>query len=186
MAWVDQPGGEFAFDTRVVDSPVHVECSVENSGVVTCNFSYMGRPYTFRLTKWSGGGLRAFHDVFFEQYPDSSAVYGRWITAYSDCQLRQTPEQKMHMMERVTRDVFSCLSDIVASSQRSVLDYAVWFRENKRSDDTYAWLVTYVTCCAIVHSNFLAGNAVFPDVRFQGGPTDEVAERVSKKRKAGT
>ena len=187
MAWVYHSDasevtgvcGEFAIDVRVADSPVHVECSVESSGVVVCNFSCMRRPYTFRFTAWSVWPI-AFHDAFFKQYPGSSAVYGRWVTERDSSQLHQTPEQKMHMFERATRDVFACLSDIVERNRKSVLGYAVWFRENVRGDSTYAWLVTYVACCAIVHSNFLARDVTFPDIRFQSSGTDEVADRVGR------
>ena len=147
----------FAFDVRVDGVPAHVECEVLTMGVVICNFSLGRRAYTFKLSKFSGGGQFAFTEKFLRVYSDG-AVYGRIIQKKETTTIHQTPAQKTAMLERTTRDVFACLSEIVSRHGREIINYAIWHRENVKDDDTYEWIVCYMTCCAIVHSDFMAGS----------------------------
>jgi len=168
----------FEFDTRVDGVAVHVECEVLNMGVVICNFSVGRRAYSFRLSKFSGSGQMPFIAKFFDVYTDG-ATYGRLVRKKDipDALLYQSPTQKIAMLERATRDVFVCLSDVVEKHGREIINYAIWHRENVKDDDTYGWTICYMTCCAVIHADFMAGAVRYDRVGFTRPKDDEVAAR---------
>ena len=68
--------GAFSFVTDIGDAKgVGVSCDCTTTGVVTATFNYARTSYTFRVTKWSGSGLRQFFDRFYTVYRDAAA-YG--------------------------------------------------------------------------------------------------------------
>ena len=64
-------------------------------------------------------------------------------------------------------DIMRHLDQIFTAHKRSVLDYAVWYREKKHKDaDTYAHFIQLVTCHCIVHADFLAPGITYDVVPF--------------------
>lgn len=171
------PYAEFAFDARIDGAATRVSCGVLPVGSVVCNFSVGRRAYEFRLTKCSGGGAYAFLSRFVQVYPDRE-TYGGFVRLDPDdvdlC-IQQTPAQKLRMLERMARDVIACLSDIVGRHGREIVNYAIWYRENVRDDDTYSWLVCYMACCGIIHCNYMAGTVTYDRVGFVPADHDVVA-----------
>lgn len=63
-------------------------------------------------------------------------------------------------------DIMCHLDQIFRANKRSVLDYAVWYREKHKDADTYAQLIQLVTCHCIVHADFLAPGVTYDIVPF--------------------
>ena len=63
-------------------------------------------------------------------------------------------------------DIIRHLDEIWKANKRVVLDYAVWYREKHKEDDTYTQFIQLVTCHCIVHSDFLAPGVTYPIVPF--------------------
>jgi hypothetical protein len=52
--------------------------------------------------------------------------------------------------------------------QREIIDYAVWYRERIKGDETtlYSKYITVMTCHNIVHTSFMAGRVTYDLVEF--------------------
>ena len=67
---------------------------------------------------------------------------------------------------QVVLDMMRHLNQIFTANKRSLLDYAVWYREKHKELDTYAQFVQLTTCHCIVHADFLAPGLSYPIVPF--------------------
>jgi hypothetical protein len=77
-------------------------------------------------------------------------------------------EHRVAAVVQACKDVIHTLDRILAAYERSVLDYACWYREKHPETDTYSQLITLVCCHCIVHSDFLAPNLNYELVVFEG------------------
>ena len=123
------------------------------------NFLYATAQYTFRVTKWSRNGMRAFLILFHEHEDRDPAMFGTIDGVL-------TSSQKMSCILRASIDVMACLNKITTQIQKSVLDYAVHYRERKGSYETYSKYITTVTCHNIVHAHFMGANITWPVIEF--------------------
>jgi len=165
------PWRQFTLDVQLAEVKTHVDVQVEINNITTCNFFYLRHNYTFRITKWSGGGYWSFMEKFLPVYAIDAASrlkYGevQRDPATGNEQMVQDQDQRVECLMQATKDIFDCLNDIIVKHQRSVVDYALWYREKQRDDDTYSHLITLVTCHCIVHSDFMYGNVNFDLVKF--------------------
>lgn len=79
-----------------------------------------------------------------------------------------TTAQKAEAVVQACKDILMCVSQILAVHGRGVLDYAVWYRENKTEEDTYEDYtgITRLAVQCIVHTNFLAPSVTWEVVKF--------------------
>jgi hypothetical protein len=77
-----------------------------------------------------------------------------------------TRNQKIRMVRQACEDLMQCLDLLVQKYARSILDYAVWYREKHTESDTYCEYITLVCAHSIAHTKFLAPNVRWELVRF--------------------
>ena len=119
------------------------------------------------MDRWRARGLSRFLQTFHAHKPRSNVEFG---------QIRESPEgsitldmsceQKIAAVIQGCHDIIASLAQIAQRYQRSVLEYAIWYRERHQGEDTYAEYITFRTCHCIVHSDFLTPNLTWDIVRF--------------------
>lgn len=155
----------------------HIEFAytVRQDFSVTVGFSLTGKPYSFNLTRWKGPSAQAkFLNLFFKSKRRDARTYG--TTAIDEDGLpsyAMSEEQRIAAVVQASKDVIWTLDRIVHEFERSVLDYAVWYREKHPETNTYGELITLMCCHAIVHSDFMAPNISYPLVRFPDEQTGD-------------
>lgn len=151
-----------SFTCTLVGNSTPVSVDIMTSFAATVNFSFLGHPYMFSVTKWSRRGQAQFYSIFHEVQRDED-LFG---TLEADGTVKKTTEQKLNCIVQAIKDVMFCLNIITETHQRSVLDYAVYFREKVPDDDTYGHYITLITCHCIVHQHFIYPSAQFTVVKF--------------------
>jgi hypothetical protein len=151
----------------VVTIPItdrEVTANIHTARSTSISFIYMRTPYQFDITKWSGQGVRKLTELFFAHTARDPGTFGTAIT-YDDQEratsLPLTPTQRRNVIFQASIDILTCLSKIVHVHQRQVLDYAVWYREQKAKGDSYRSYITLITCHCIVHSEFMSGSVQY-------------------------
>ena len=140
---------------------VRVKLTIMATYVATIDFTMHGWPYTYTITKWSGRGFAEFGTLFFKASERDPSQFGEFDEACG-----MDTEQKLNMIEQGVKDILSCVDQIGCHYGRSVLDYAVWYREMHPEVDSYEQYITRMACCAIAHVDFLAPNIHWDVVLF--------------------
>jgi hypothetical protein len=156
------------FNTSILGTSVHVDLAIKASYEASFNFNLYGSPYTFTVTRWSRRGFAKFATLFFNYAERDAAQFGG-ISEGADGAVvfNMSTEQKLAIIVQGVKDIMRCLDIIVSKYQRSVLDYAVWYRERCQPDEPYENFITLYACHCIVHSDFLAPNIAWDVVRFE-------------------
>jgi hypothetical protein len=158
--------GSFVAD--LLGQHIEFSYSVKQDYSVNLEFSLHGKPYSFNLTRWKGSVAQAkFLGLFFQSGQRDATEYGN-ITIDGDGLpvYYMTEEQRIAAVLQASRDIISTLDLIVKAFERSVLDYAVWYREKHQETNTYGELITLMCCHSIVHSYFMAPNITYPLIQF--------------------
>jgi hypothetical protein len=154
------------FTLSLTDVPVEVDITVDQIFATTIDFTYFHSPYTFRVTKWSGNGLKYFLPLFFQYAPRDAVSFGSYDVVNDTYVGNST--QKMSCIVQACHDIMACLNKLILSMQREIIDYAVWYRERIKGDETtlYSKYITVMTCHNIVHTSFMAGRVTYDLVEF--------------------
>jgi hypothetical protein len=162
-----------------INIPVNV--NIENSYRATIDFFLFNSLNTFTVERWARRGLARFLTLFYAFTPRDIPKYGRrvenvngLISFYNDNTditenfdgtfvvgggaRAMTVFQKLNRIEQGCMDVLRCLGQISNVHKRSMLEYAVWYRENYQNPSTYGEFITLVTCHCIVSNDFMALN----------------------------
>lgn len=153
-------------DVNLLGAPTHVQITVTQSYAATINFTLFGKPYTFTITKWQARGQANFIRLFYS-LPRDANVFG--APMFNDeGMLVQAPSvrQKTQAIIQACQDVLACVNAIFHRHGRSLLDYAVWYRERHPEEDTYSQYITKITAHCIVHADLLAPNVAWELVLF--------------------
>lgn len=149
-----------SFTSKIMEVDIGVTVSIARDYTTAIDFTCFRTPYTFQIQKWRSRGLANFLQLFFAYGDRDVGEFGSIL--YTPDGLPDftslTVTHKQNAVIRACKDIMICLDIICAKYQRSVLDYAVWYRENCKKDDTYNDYITLRTCHSIVHTNFLAPN----------------------------
>jgi hypothetical protein len=148
---------------------VPVSLKVYSTYLCIVDFSLYGQPYTFTIDKWRSSRLRKFLEMF---HAHASRVIDQFGCILSDSEgnlsNNMDVRQKVNAAVQGCKDVMGCLDKIAKHYKRSVLDYAVWYRERRprRDDEGYSQFITLLICHLIVHADFLAPNVQWELVEF--------------------
>lgn len=164
------PRGHGEFETVLQGSRVRCGYTVHQDFAVALEFQLRGRPYSFRLTKWKQRGQGGFLPLFFDYRVRDAATFGTMrYDADTLPVYERTEAQHVAVVVQAAKDVMRCLDQIVGTLERSVLDYAVFYRERHTETNTYSQYITLVCCHCITHANFLAPQVNWPLVQFAPG-----------------
>ena len=159
---------EGKYTTTLGGACVTVDYRVCQNNEGQAHFIYLGTDYNFSMTRWKQKAFSPFRAKFHEVYNDINK-YGTsdvdpdtGDVISSSC----TSDQNKQIVIRAIEDVFHYLNQLLEQHPRSILDYAVWYREKNDKVETYARYIQLVTCHCIVHSDFLAGNIRWEVVEF--------------------
>ena len=147
-----------------------VDYKIFHNNAAEAHFNYLGSDYNFSITRWKQKAFSLFRSKFHEIYTDT-VKYGSSVVDYDTGDVissENNSRQNTEIVIRSIQDIFIYLDTILQQQPRSILDYAVWYRE-KHSDklDTYEKYIQLVTCHCIVHSDFLAGNIRWETIQFK-------------------
>lgn len=148
---------------------VPVTLKVYATYVCIMDFSLYGQPYTFTIDKWRSKSLRKFLEMFHDYTSRDPVLFGGIHTdSEGNSSINMDVQQKVNAAMQGCKDVMGCLDKIAKHYQRSVLDYAVWYREQRprRDDEGYSQFITLLTCHLIVHTDFLAPHVQWDLVEF--------------------
>jgi hypothetical protein len=130
------------------------------------DFTLFGMAYTFSATSWQSRGLARFLVLFHEHTQRDSSEFG--VVAETEegvPDIQMNVQQKTNAVLQACKDIMLCLDKIAHKYRRSVLDYAVWFREKRPDETTYSQYITRRTCHCVVHSYFMAPDVQWEEVR---------------------
>jgi putative component of membrane protein insertase Oxa1/YidC/SpoIIIJ protein YidD len=155
------------FQENVVDIPTTVTVAISQTWRTLADFSLYGLTYTFTMDKWRSKKLASFLVKFHEHQPRDPTTFGSVSVSDDGIPIiAVNPQQKIATVLQAVRDVISCLGKIHCKYQRSIVDYAIWYREKHSEEDTYAELITRLTCHCLLHSDFMAPNTQWELVQF--------------------
>jgi hypothetical protein len=177
------------FQGNVMGNNLPVDVNIENTYKATIDFTLFNIPYTFTIERWARRGLAGYLTLFHTFVQRDIATYclriedanglpnfyenNTDITVNTDGTFvvgagarAMTLAQKLNCVEHGCRDIITCLGQIGTVHQRSMLEYAVWYRENHQNPATYSEFITLTTCHCIVHNDFMAPNVAWTTVEF--------------------
>eukprot|EP00798_Chlamydomonas_sp_ICE-L_P027517 gene27517-biopygen12961 len=155
------------FKSRIMGTSVNVSLTIRNTYEATMEFTLFGAAYTFTVTRWSRKGLSSFLLLFFAYKCREAADFGSLTVDDNGVPtFNMTTAQKVNAVIQGSKDVMACVDEIGTRHQRSVLDYAVWYREKHTCWDTYENYITMLACNCIVHTDFLAPGVTWELVTF--------------------
>ena len=173
------------YQTTLLKKPLQVTISIENSLKTAIDFNVFGESYSFVITTWQTRGFikyaKLFHKAInrdvhrygfiFEEsandsyrlqclenmqnvisHPDGTSEIG------SDAK-PMTFEQKLNIIEHMSKDILSCLDLIGNIHTNAIIDYCVWYVDQQGIDDTYECAITKLTSHSVVQGHFIARNA---------------------------
>lgn len=178
------------FQSTIMGSSIPVDVNIQNTYKATIDFTLFGTPYTFTIETWARRGLVNFLDFFHEFTPRDVAQFGlrtedvnglvNYYEDNTDIVLNpdgsytigsrakaMTQYQKLNCVEQGCRDIIICLEQIGSTHRRSMMEYAVWYRELHQGPTDYSAYITLQTCQSIVHNNFMAPNVTWALVQFE-------------------
>jgi hypothetical protein len=145
---------------------VPVEIIVGDQWVTLCRFTLGRRMYRFEISKWSSNGFARFFELFHTHRVRDNATYGFCQLTADAAPTNCTSEQRLQCVFQGVRDVFHCIDLIVRAYPGSVFAYAVWYRENKRGESTYAEYITRIACKCIADAEFIDPDFAYKVVYF--------------------
>jgi hypothetical protein len=155
------------FNSTVLGCQVSVEVSIKNSYEASMDFSLFGRTYTFNVWTWRSRRIDKFVKLFHSHEVRDEEAFGSIHTEAGGVQnVRMTTPQKYAAVIHGCKDILTCLNKILNAYQRSVMDYAMWYRENHVEETDYSSYITLATCHCIVHSELFSPQVPFTLVKF--------------------
>ena len=177
------------FHGNVMGNYIPVGVSIENTYKAAIDFTLFTILYTFTIDRWAKRGLAGYLRYFHDHVQRDVASYGYRVvdangaeTVYEDATgitdngdgtftvgataKAMSQAQKLNCIEQGCRDIMVCLGQIGAAHQRSMLEYAVWYRENHHTPAGYSEFITLVTCHSIAHNDFMAPNVNWRVIEF--------------------
>ena len=149
---------------------VIVDYAVFQNNAAEAHFNYLGSDYSFSLTRWKQKAFSQFRSKFHAVYDDHERFGSSCVDSDTGDVISSdnTSEQNKQVVVKSIEDIFLYLDKLLHQHPRSILDYAVWYRE-KHCDklDTYEKYIQLVTCHSIVHSDFLTGNIRWDVINFE-------------------
>ena len=162
--------------TMVHDEVVHVTLlaarvpvtiKVFSTYLTVIDFSLYGSLHTFTIKKWRSSQFTGFFKRFHVHTVRDAAKFGSMtMDAEGACTFHADVHQKVAAVLQAAKDVISCLDRIAEHHKSAILDYATWYREAHKEEDSYAELITRITCHLIVHTGFFSPNIHWDLVQF--------------------
>ncbi len=156
----------------LLGDPVNVSFVVRDTFVTELSFQHHGTHDTFIIAEWAQRGQNRLLDLFHSTVHDDGTPVHRDASLFGALDAEGHPEallsvdQRCNVIRQAVTDVFTCLDQIMTAQPRSVLGYAVWYRENHARDDTYQEYISRTTCRCIVRSEFLSPGVVWDLTEF--------------------
>jgi len=146
----------------LIGNQVEVEVQIQATYLTILNFTFLTHPYTFQISKWRARGQAKFYTLFHEKVRNQN----EFGCILDDGSVQKTQQQKINTVIQAVREFFHCLDQILRAHQRSVIDYAVWYRERPMADENYSTYITLLVCHCIVHTNFMYPSATYELVEY--------------------
>ncbi len=167
FAEMDTVARSTVFPSTIWGSSISVTLTISSSYEASFDFSMNGTPYSFTVTRWSRRGFAKFAAMFFDHKARDAVEFGKYEEAADGTPVfSMTTPQKLNTITHGVQDIMRCIDKIATKYQRSVLDYAVWYREKHPATDTYVDFITLYACHCMVHAEFLAPNITWDVVKF--------------------
>lgn len=143
-----------------------VDLKIMSNYVAEVTFTMMNQKYEFKILNWNTKlKIEKFALIFFDKFGDSpmAGLTKNGVMANMDQEIRM-------MIKYSVYDIFVCLQQIIMEQERSVIDYAMFFRKANEKyglgPQTYEAVVHLIACHFLVHERFLTPGVQFDLVRF--------------------
>eukprot|EP00835_Amoeboradix_gromovi_P003764 NODE_261_length_12589_cov_0.423139.p6 type:complete len:175 gc:universal NODE_261_length_12589_cov_0.423139:7187-7711(+) len=156
----------FTFRATIMDSNITVHVNLFNNYRVVMDFNWLNTLYNFDVNSWSGRGLTTLVTFFLNHSPRDPNVFGSISPV--DGTISVTGQQKKDIILQACKDIFHVIDQVVEKHGRSLLDYAVWYRDKRANynPSDYAQYITREACNCIVHGELLAPNVLYDLVQY--------------------
>eukprot|EP00955_Chlamydomonas_euryale_P034246 349732-Chlamydomonas_euryale.AAC.1 len=156
-----------SFTSIVLSTPVEFNVQVRVSFGASIDFTFLGRSYTFRVWRTGGRSNDKFIKGFHSYMPRDTEVFGSiGSDASGALVVRMSTDQKTAAVVHACKDIAACLDKILTVHMTSVMDYALWYREEHPEDNDYSSLISLITCHCIVHAEFMSSRVPRQIVKF--------------------
>lgn len=153
--------------STVLTAAVEFNVEVKGSFGATMDFTFLGRSYTFRVWRTGGRSNDKFIKGFHSYAPRDNATFGSvGADASGALVVRMSTDQKTSAVMQACKDIAACLDKILTVHMTSVMDYALWYREEHPEDNDYSSLISLITCHCIVHAEFMSSRIPRQIVKF--------------------
>jgi hypothetical protein len=156
-----------SFTSTVISTAVEFSVQVKASFGATIDFTFLGRSYTFRVWRTGGRSNDKFIKGFHSYTPRDTVTFGSvGADASGALVVRMSTDQKTAAVVHACKDIATCLDKIMTVHMTSVMDYALWYREEHPEDNDYSSLISLITCHCIVHAEFMSSRVPRQIVKF--------------------
>lgn len=164
---IDSTAYAESFTSTVLSTAVEFEVQVRVSFSATMDFTFLGRSYTFRIWRTGGRSNDKFIKGFHSYTPRDNTAFGSvGADASGAIVVRMSTDQKTRAVLQACKDIAACLDKILTVHMTSVMDYALWYREEHPEDNDYSSLISLITCHCIVHAEFMSSRVPRHIVKF--------------------
>lgn len=156
-----------SFSTVLGGVATTINYKIHKDKVARATFTYLGKSYSFQMSKWKGTNFSNFQLKFHTAYNDPVKYGSSSIDPLGLPTINTTPDQQTEIVVQTVKDCFRYLDQLLLQQQKSIIDYSCWYRERySRNLSTYEDFIQLVTCHCIVHAEFLAPNVPWTVVPF--------------------
>ncbi|KAI3647666.1 hypothetical protein MP228_007887 [Amoeboaphelidium protococcarum] len=141
---------------------VAVEMLVNGYWEVILDFSWRRDPFTSIIKSWSRRLLNGFLALFHGHSQRDANSFG---TMTDEDVVHMSLQQKKNAITHAVRDLFVILGELIIANGRSLIDYAIWFRDRRGGDkSSYPLQLEQIACNCVIHGEILAPNIGWKDV----------------------
>lgn len=166
------------FYTDILANRTKVSFKIYNNYAVKATFACQGTAYEFQIKKWAKtrGDVHAathsfdyFAVLLCAKFRDRSEFETRHVQVddqgVETVITSRSPAQILNILKYGVLEVFTCAEQIILKYRRSVLDYAIFHREQGKKS-TYEEYIHLMACHCLTHANFHAPSIHYPLVDF--------------------
>lgn len=158
VGWKDEMD-RFELSRNILGSTAKASVSVKQNWYVEIDYHWLDTTYSFIITRWMSNSQAESLRLFFKDTTRDIDKYGSVDMETGN--LKVTAQQKRNIIQKCCEDLLKTLELIITHHRKSLLDYAVWYRDKRptgKSRNTYGEFITVMACDCIIHGDILGYN----------------------------
>ena len=155
VGWQDETH-RFEITKDILGTRAVIGFSIKQNFYVEADFDWVGSTCSFIITRWMNNNGNESFRLFLKHYTDTKEQFG--FIDEEDA-IKCSTQQKRNIIEKSCNDVICALKLIIEEHKKSLLDYAVWYRDKRpggKKRSNYSEFITTIACDCIIHGGILA------------------------------